>query len=434
MSKRKKLYKHLILEERIIIEDRLNCGKSIRSIATELGKSPSTILREIQKYVTTEKSNKNDCLNRKDCNYHSLCGKPDCKEKLCSRCSIPCKKFCLDYIKAYCEKQMSPPHVCNACAHRNLCKYEKLIYKGSLAENYYRDTLTNARLGFDLTCEELETINLLASPMLKNGLSPYHVKQTYGETLPVSESTLRRMINRNELDARNIDLRDKVKRRQRQTTNNKTRKRSISTAKIGHFYRDFLKHIQDHDVMVVEMDCVEGKQSELPVLLTLTFKSLSLQLAFIMEQQSSECVVETLNKIETALGKELFAEMFKVILTDNGSEFADISGMENSCIDKSKRTRIYFCEPNRSDQKGSCENHHKMIRYVIPKGTSLVSYMQSDISLMMNHINSYKRRALFGKCSYELAMNILPEDFFILLGLEQIPAEEVVLNPSLLKH
>ena len=32
------------------------------------------------------------------------------------------------------------------------------------------------------------------------------------------------------------------------------------------------------------------------------------------------------------------------------------------------RCKIFFCDPNRSDSKGSCENNHRMIRYVIPKG------------------------------------------------------------------
>ncbi len=126
--------------------------------------------------------------------------------------------------------------------------------------------------------------------------------------------------------------------------------------------------------------------------------------------------------------------MFPLILTDNGHEFADIDGMERS-ISGGKRTMIFFCEPNRSDEKSSCENNHKYIRYVIPKGTSLEPFMQQDISLMMNHVNSFRRRSIGGKCPYELAQIFLPEDFFLLLGLTQIPDDEVNLTPSLLtKH
>ena len=53
---------------------------------------------------------------------------------------------------------------------------------------------------------------------------------------------------------------------------------------------------------------------------------------------------------------------------------------------------------------------------------------------MMNHINSYKRKALFGKSAYELAKDSLPEDFFLLLGLEEIPPEEIILSPKLFRQ
>jgi IS30 family transposase len=99
-----------------------------------------------------------------------------------------------------------------------------------------------------------------------------------------------------------------------------------------------------------------------------------------------------------------------------------------------KRTKIFFCDPNRSDQKGTCENHHKMIRYCIPKGTSLKPYMQTDINLMMNHINSYKRKALFGKSAYEFAKGSLPENFFILLELEPVEPDKIILSPKLFRH
>ena len=53
---------------------------------------------------------------------------------------------------------------------------------------------------------------------------------------------------------------------------------------------------------------------------------------------------------------------------------------------------------------------------------------------MVNHINSYARRSLFGKCPYDVASSVLPEDIFILLGLEQYPMNEVHLKPYLLKR
>lgn len=201
-------------------------------------------------------------------------------------------------------------------------------------------------------------------------------------------------------------------------------------AKQGRLYKDYLYFIANSDLHVVQMDCVEGNQDEKATLLTLHFPDVHMQLAYIMDNHTSKSVVAALDKIETALGSELFAKMFPVILTDNGSEFTDIPGMERS-ITGGQRTRIFFCEPNRSDEKGACENNHKLIRYISPKGCSLEPYSQSDINLAMNHINSYNRKATFGKSPYDIAMQLYPEDFFIFLGLEKILPEKVILKPTL---
>lgn len=421
-------YKHLTHEQRVLIEDRLNHKISIRSIAKELAKSPSTILREVQNHSIALPPKGNNCALKRDCNEKHVCGDILCNKK-CYSCRVPCYKHCSSYRKTTCSKLDESPYLCNSCKSINYCEYDKIVYKSTEAQKEYKEQLSAARTGFDITEEELETINRLASPMIKNGLSPYHIKETYKDEISVSESTLRRMIDRNALDARNIDLREKVKRK----TRKKRDVQPLSTAKIGHFYGDFLKFMEENDISYAEMDCVEGKKDDAATLLTLTIPSLSFQLAFIMNDQTSETVVHTLDKLERLLGYELFHEIFSVILTDNGKEFCDISGMECSINKNKQRCKIFFCEPNRSDQKGTCENHHKMIRYVIPKGTSLGPYAQDDINLMMNHINSYKRRALFGKSAYDLAKAVLPETFFTLLGIAEIPPDKIILKPSLIE-
>lgn len=55
---------------------------------------------------------------------------------------------------------------------------------------------------------------------------------------------------------------------------------------------------------------------------------------------------------------------------------------------------------------------------------------------MMNHINSYKRNEIMGKSPYEFARFMMPsdfDDFCFSLGLEEIPAEQVILAPKLLQ-
>ncbi len=273
------VYKHLTIEQRVLIENRLNKHCSVRSIAKELGVSPSTILREINRHITTFKAKLNDCSNRRNCIYKSLCGEEDCN-RYCAKCkTIKCGKYCTDYVKAKCPKLETSPYVCNGCKSFYTCENERHVYSGSTADKQYKETLVSTRTGFDITTKEMERIDKIASPLIKNGLSPYHVKQTLSYELPVSESTLRRMIDRCELNARNVDLRVKVKLNPRDTTKNKARNKELSVSKIGHFYTDYLHYIEENDTFTVEMNCVEGKKDETDALLTLTWTNLSLQIA-----------------------------------------------------------------------------------------------------------------------------------------------------------
>lgn len=420
----------LTLEDRCTIETLLNEHKSVRYIASCLDKSPSTVLREIQNHMQITGSKNVNCINRKDCNHMHLCKESSCR-KQCKYC-IRCKEHCPDYAEAFCSRLSEPPYLCNGCNKIKVCNFKKKTYKAKTANQEYREVLVQRRAGFDLTNGEITDINNKVSPLLKNGLSVYHIKQTWGNELPISESTLRRMIAMGELDARNIDLREQVKRKPRKKTNKICNGQTIP-AKDGRRYQDYLNFIATNEISTVQMDCVEGKQDENATLLTLHFPIFHMQLAFIMDEHTSACVIYTLDKLEETLGYDLFSQVFPIILTDNGHEFMDIDSMERS-IYGGKRTKIFFCDPNHSDQKGSCENNHRFIRCVIPKGSSLEPFSQSDINLMMNHINSYKRKALYGSSPYEIAMQVLPKDFFDLLGLEIISPEQIKLKKSLLCH
>lgn len=419
--------KHLSYGDRCKIETLLDEKHSVRYIAECVNTSPSTISREINKHTHVYRSRQNDCLNSNKCTKRNVCGSASCPQK-CRLCN-KCKTYCSNYVQVLCDT-IANGELCNGCSKRAYCHYEKRFYKALEAEKDYRDMLVGRRNGFDLTGEEIETINSQVSPLIRKGQSPYHIKQTLGEQLKISESTLRRMINGCELDVRSIDLKEAVRRKPRKKRRS-MKNELTSPSKAGRMYEDYLKYIEENDVNVVEMDCVEGTKEDKCAILTLHFTAFHLQLYYIMDSHTSECVVATLDKLEEALGQELFTEIFEVILTDNGHEFWDMEGMERSVL-KGKRAKIFFCDPNRSDQKGACENNHKLLRNIIPKGTSIDGLMQSDMVLITNHINSYRRKSLFGHSPYEQAASVLPDDFFILLGLEQVPSEDVILSPKLL--
>ncbi len=430
---------HLTLADRSKIEFCLKHEYSVRFIAKELDKQPSSILREIQKYSEKVETRDNDCVFLSDCVYKHVCGNEQCNAVCSKKCRRTCHTSCPEYQKALCDRLKSkPPHVCNGCVRYNTyshCHRDTVYYNAEKAHKRAMDTLREKRAGFDLTLGELEKLNEVISPLVKKGQSPYHIAQSIKDDFDISISTIYRLINSGELDARDVDLREKVSRKPRNSKRRKMKSETIRLSKIGHVWKDFLDYMDENDTFNVQMDCVEGTKEDRAVLLTLHWPDVQMQLAFIMDNQDPGHVVETLDKIETTLGAALFKEMFPVILTDNGQEFTDITGMERSCFNENeKRTKIFFCEPNRSDEKGACENNHKLIRTVIPKGTSLEPYVQSDITLMMNHVNSYRRKKQFGRCAYDSAMEIMPEDFFVLLGLEKIPDTEVILAPALLRH
>ena len=50
--------------------------------------------------------------------------------------------------------------------------------------------------------------------------------------------------------------------------------------------------------------------------------------------------------------------------------FDDTEGFEKE-ENESRRTRIFYCDPMASGQKGSLENNHKEIRYICPKENDL---------------------------------------------------------------
>ncbi len=426
----KKQSTHLTAEDRVRIETLLKEDRSLRYIAGRLDKSPSTVSREVSGHAQAHIPKCCDCLNSHGCRMRHVCGSPGC-EKKCRDCHRA-KKHCPDYAKALCGSlEEHPLRLCNSCRKQKLCHFEKRIYDGKAAEKEYRDTLVSSRNGFDLAAAEFQAVSDTVSPLVKKGQSICHIVSTNRDSLPVSESTIRRLIGNGELDVCRLDLPEAVKRKPRK------KKRAASPyprpSKQGRLYSDCLAHAGRSDAPAVQMDCVEGKQEDGAAILTLHFAAFHMQLLFILDSHTSAAVVSMPDAVERALGKELFASCFPLALTDNGHEFSDIEGMGRPVFG-GQRTRVFFCEPDRPDQKAECENNHRLLRDIIPKGSSVQHFMQADMTLAANHLNSYARKSLFGRCPYDLAMAALPGDFFVLLGLERIPANDVTMKPCLLKR
>jgi hypothetical protein len=97
------------------------------------------------------------------------------------------------------------------------------------------------------------------------------------------------------------------------------------------------------------------------------------------------------------------------------------------------RTRVFYCDAGCPFQKGAIEVNHELIRRVLPKGTSFDSLTQTDITRMMDHINSYKRKKLNDRSPCETFSFHYGEEVLKLLGCTPVAAEDILLKPSLLK-
>lgn len=97
-----------------------------------------------------------------------------------------------------------------------------------------------------------------------------------------------------------------------------------------------------------------------------------------------------------------------------------------------RRTYVFYCDPSSPEQKGSLERNHEFIRKILPKGTSFDNLTQSDINLVMCHINSYLRPKFGDKSPYEIFSFIHGEEVTKKLGIQYITPENVILKPSLL--
>ena len=272
----------------------------------------------------------------------------------------------------------------------------------------------------------------LVSPLIKQGQSIKLIYANHKDEIPCSIRCLYNYIDMGLLSAKNIDLPRRVRYKVR--NKNGTKKKKDYSYKIGRTYDDFLKLLKEvPNAHIVEMDTVIGKATTGKVLLTLLFREFNFMIARLLPDKSSKSVKNELDNIEKIIGTDLYKRVFKYILTDNGGEFQRPEELESS-IDGSKRSSIYYCEPNRSDEKAKVEKNHEYIKYVIPKGTSMDKYIQEDIDLMMSHINSTAREILNFAVPYDMANIYLGIGTLDKLKIYKVPPDDIILKPYLINN
>ena len=291
--------------------------------------------------------------------------------------------------------------------------------------------LSESRRGISLTEQELDRINDTISPLLKKGQSLPVICERYRDELPVSDRTLYSYIDAGLLDARNIDLRRKLRRPERKKSGPVLR--VDRKCHIGRTYEDYTEYMrQNPDAMVSQMDSViihTGGQA----ILTILFTNCDLQLMFLRDRNTAGSVTEIFRQLRKTLKEEKFPMLFQVILTDRGSEFTDPEKIEADTDTGEIQCRVFYCDPMNTNQKSNCERNHELIRYIIPKNHAKDEYTEEEIREMMNHINSYPRKKWNGQAPIDLFVKIYGQETATLLGLERIPPDSINLTPALLK-
>lgn len=415
---------HLTVQERIIIEKGIENGSTKAAIALTIGKDKSTVGKEIKKHreLVHKSSYKINCANMKNCSHNHVCDN------------------CADFKPFTCNRRDRSPGACNGCSKYTYCRYDKYRYKADFSHKKYREDLVDSRTGINMSYEECKAMADIIVPLIKAGHSPYHIVTNHPE-LNISEKTLYNYIENGifrEFGLLDIDLRIKTKRKITKKASNKYKKREDKKYLNGRTYDDFINYTAENkNLSVVEMDTVYSNGSTGPFMQTFKFLDYSFMFIVYQEEKTAKSMVEGVDLLEKILGEDLFSEEVAIIKTDRGSEFCDAEGFEKE-ENESRRTRIFYCDPMASGQKGSLENNHKEIRYICPKENDLKDLglnSQEKANLIVSHINSQSKEHLKGKSPLEVMefMNPALYQKFKDFGIERINKDNIVLKPYLLK-
>lgn len=274
-------------------------------------------------------------------------------------------------------------------------RYNNVIrYSPEVAEEKYRFNMSNHGAPLKIG-RDFEFVNYVEKRILKDKLTPCavigEIRANKMFKTQITKTTLYRYINTGvflNIDSNNLPYKRKPKKHSKRTAKSAPRGTSIEMRPEEVFLRNSFGHW--------EMDCVLGKKSTRDVLLVFSERLTRYELILKMPNRKTSSVVECLNSLERRFG-EKFKKIFKTITVDNGVEFSDCENLENS-IFGGIRTKIFYCHPYSSYERGTNERINRDIRRLIPKGTDLTAYSDEKIKYVENWVNAYPR-AIFGYSS-----------------------------------
>lgn len=396
-------YARLTRHERNAIERMLDRGKGAREIAREIGRAPSTVANEVarHRFVTSPRAR-----------Y----GEPAPAD-----------------LTGACERLQAWPRCCNGCRRRRAygCnRRPRVFYSARMAQGAADAELSGSRRGIDET--ELTVAAKLDAIRegLRRGLSPEQIANTRPD-LGLSASTIYRWVDAGYADMTNMELRRKVGYRPRRRS--APRRAERHSPRRSH--EEFMRLPGDVRAGAWEMDTVEGSGADSARLLTLYHRPTSFQLAIPVADGTCGAALAGLRLVRDALGADGVRRVFRLVVTDNGGEFADEAAIASLLGEGDGETRLYYCDPSRADQKGGCEKNHVEVRKLLPKGRGirLDRLTRADAALVMSQVNSEPRGKLAWRTPSEMLVAAFGDDGRALLGafgVEALAPSELDLTPG----
>ena len=435
-------YTQLSLKERKEIEEGLARGDAFRRIARLIGRSPSTVSREVRenRHVRAFKPRKSACRDRNWCKRVGVC--PSCVREgaRCAGCDArDCRDLCPSYAdQIACDVLVRAPWVCNGCRkNRYGCnRANRYVYEAEVAHKASGERRSSSRQGIDMEPERAEAALARIKDGVARGLSPYEISVLYEDVVGVHRSTIYRWVEAGYGGLSSLELERKVGFRPR-----RKRVRRPTSHSPKRSYERFAGLPEELKASRSELDCVCGRARDTQAVMTAYNLPSHMQLALLLDAHDCAHVKEALRSIRSAMPERMHGRWMRVVLVDNGEEFSDEDGIGELLGEKAgeggREVRLHYCDPRQSQQKGSCEKNHTEIRQILEKGLFVFDELEhADMSVLMSHVNSNPRESLGGKSPIQMLRFVYGEkDAGALLdafGIREIGREELMLKPEIL--
>ena len=295
MQNQEKKNKHMTLDDRIELQECLSRGMTFKAIAARVGKSPTTISREVKIHMETH-------IN----SFVKLDG--------------------------VCPKLLKAPFVCNGCElrSRSSCRYRRQLYSAKKAQGEYETVLVEFRTGILLNKESFYEIERIISDGVQKGQHIYHIVKS--NSLPISIATVYRHIQKRYYRISPIDLPRAVKFKLRNTHKDAYVPKA---AREGRSYSDFLAFAEDNrELPIVQLDTVIGRPGG-KVIMTIHFVNSDFTTRLLLDNKTAAEAASKFQNLKASLkaSEFCFGNIAPLLLTDNGSEFSMVSVYENDIDD-----------------------------------------------------------------------------------------------------